>query len=87
MKRSEDFATKNYPIDPTPLGDDNLYFRLACIKGYEGAGDDIIKHCEEMISKYNANNYSNLFLRRAFADVIKFIKEEPYEEPDFSDLD
>lgn len=54
--------------------------RFGFIKGYEEAGKDVIEHCEKRIAEYNADNMSNLFLRRAFEDVIRFVKGIPYEE-------
>ena len=50
------------------------------INGYDQAGKDVIEYCEGKIAEYNANNFSNLFLRRAFEDVIRFIKEIPYKD-------
>ena len=70
---------KSYPFET------NKEARAAFIKGYEQAEKDIIEHCEKRISEYNAQNLSNMFLRRAFEDVIRFIKEIPYN--DYKDED
>ena len=39
------------------------------------ATDAIVEHCMQQIKKYNADNLSNMFLRRAFNEVIDFIKD------------
>ena len=93
-KRAEEAALKAYPIEMTPLNYQDLieafggktevdvhsYPRALFREGYEVAENDIIEHCEKRIAEYNAQNLSNMFLRRAFEDVIRFIKGIPYED-------
>lgn len=63
--------------------DSALPVRKFYIRAYERAEKDIVEHCEKRIAEYNADNLSNMFLRRAFEDVIRFIKDIPYK--DYSD--
>lgn len=88
-KRAEELALKAYPkedgkIWPSAFGtiefDRNAAERGGFQAGYEQAEKDIIEHCEKRIAEYNAQNLSNMFLRRAFEDVIRFIKEIPYND-------
>lgn len=77
MSRAEKAALKAYPQQ-----DDRFYevIRECYVEGYEQAEESIIEHCEKRIAEYNAQNLSNMFLRRAFEDVIRFIKETPYND-------
>ena len=77
MSKAEERALEVYPLNLCGIhyGPRDVYQGA-----YEQAGKDIIEYCEGKIAEYNANNFSNLFLRRAFEDVIRFIKEIPYKD-------
>lgn len=81
-KRAKEAALKACPviIEEHTENDINKSKRLFYIRGYEQSEKDIIEHCEKRIAEYNAQNLSNMFLRRAFEDVIRFIKEIPYND-------
>lgn len=88
MSRAEESALKAYPIQGEWVGnqygewddDKNQELRKAFLQGYKQDEKDIIEHCEKRIAEYNEQNLSNMFLRRAFEDVIRFIKEIPYND-------
>ena len=84
-KRAEDAALKAYPHFTSENIDEVIRARELFHRGYEQAEQDIIKHCDKRITEYNAQNLSNMFLRRAFGDVIQFIKDIPYN--DYKDED
>lgn len=81
MSRAEDAAFKA----ESGTSYSECVYRDAFLDGYEQSNKDVIEHCEKRISEYNAQNLSNMFLRRAFEDVIRFIKEIPYN--DYKDED
>jgi len=93
-KQAEEAALKVYPIEMTPLNyqdlieafggktemDAHSYPRALFREGYEQAESVTIEHCEKRIAEYNAQSISNMHMRRAFEDVIRFIKGIPYED-------
>lgn len=55
-KKAEEKALKEYPVDMTPLGDDNRAGRDAYVKGYEQAEKDTIEHAAKWLMKHLTTN-------------------------------
>ena len=55
-KKAEEKALKEYPVDMTPLGDDNRAGREAYVKGYEQAEKDMIERACNYLYDHRQGN-------------------------------
>lgn len=77
-KKAEEKALKEYPVDMTPLGDDNRAGREAYVKGYEQAEKDMIERaCRWMLGNLATYfGHSPVYQQDMINDFRKAMEEE-----------